>query len=746
MTILFNSMNSNPMNYLMNQSLMGENGIIINQIINLITNISFNRNDKLKSILNLFCIIPKIAIILCTKHIVNHTDKLSSLMYKTIRKLLYRKEEHVISNSDGLGSYINHILNKTGTDSWSSMRFLINNDVHTVVLYTLRLIPISANYRKLINQAKSDKNAKLNISANYRKLVPRDKTIFSKNISPNKMFPSKNYIHLTDMVNQGIKISEQLEYYQIIPILINGEPGLGKSKSLDYLAFNSKIKDIVKVDLTNYINTEIKLETILNSALPNITGHTVVMIDELDKYISSICGADESPEKVNDVLLNHVLNLIESDSTSSFCVYIIFCSNNFDTIFDYIPEDKKVHYESLKNRFLKLVFYRMDKDEFREYVYWFIKQTKLDIDVDRLINDLPDDFSITQRDLRNECLTRLYNIPDICKNIKSSPKFTIKPVEDKSIIVPEPKSNVKTIVVSNVKTTAVSNIKTAAIPNIKTAAIPNVKTTDTTTSFTTPNAVGRTSRFDPQTGLLENPVTELDLKYQASLEQKYQKSKDESIAEFGENPFPGYYWRLFYEYEFSILNKGEQQHKFLQFILNHPNCGEEHRLMKASFFYYEDIVIKMISRGISGAKTYVDIINDICDDNDIDYVLRAVTPGIIAEMKKYKTLFANDIYFLANQFVISHQILKQFDDPTTIPIIDYFNLPIMQKINNTEIAENVDKLHELLQYSYTYNHELYKIGILYEIIGKNQNNVAITPVQKQIISNFLNKIEQGKPS
>jgi hypothetical protein len=167
---MVNIMTTNLMNQLMSQSL-GENGIIINQIINMISSITFDPKNKLKFIAGVLCIVPKILVMLGAKHLVNHTDGITTLMYETIKNLLYRKKEHIIANSDGLGSCLSNIINKTGEHNWSSFKFLITNNIDIVTLYTLRLIPKSSSYYKLIEQANKDKAIKINISSVCKKVI-----------------------------------------------------------------------------------------------------------------------------------------------------------------------------------------------------------------------------------------------------------------------------------------------------------------------------------------------------------------------------------------------------------------------------------------------------------------------------------------------------------------------------------------------------------------------------------------------
>ena len=579
-------------------------------------------------------------------------------MFDYIKKLLYRKEEHIITNTSGIGRYLNNILGKTGEHVWNSPRLLVHNSCTIITLYTLRFLPKPQSYINLINQANQDKNMKVSTSANCKKLIVNSdgKMIFTP-LSPNKMFPSNNYMHLSNMINRSIDVSENLKYYQVIPILINGEPGLGKSKSLDYIAYNTKIKEIIKVDLTSFINhNKISLNTILGSAIPSaINCHTLIIIDELDKYISSVCQSDESPEKINDVLLNHVLSLIESDSIGPYNIYMIFCSNNFDTIFDYIPNDRKIHYESLKDRFLKLIFHRMDKQEFIRYIYWLADQINTQVNKEWL-EYIPEDFTITSRDLKNECLIKLYDIESICKNIRSSPLCKI--IQSRNI---------------------------------------------------SPRQIKKEDTQSPE------PIKE---------EKSYKK---EYTDMFGYNYFDEFDWCSYANFRLNASNKNHL--KLLYFVVDNKNNMSNNDLFNRCYEFPE-IVLYLFNKDKKYVLSYVDFMHQLVVLHNLTRFLETITPEIIKELKKHRTSFVYYIYLYARNLVNGVKILSEFNDPSTIPIIEWFKLPVMQKIISRD-REAITELDSLLKYSYTYNH----------IIIENEfNRIKFDEVNREILNNFLNII------
>lgn len=338
-----------------------------------------------------------------------------------IKMIFYIKEEYNISH--GLGVYLANELRKSCISSYSDFRLLITYDTKSINLYKLRLCPINPNYNRLIKKAEADKKQQVGLYATCIKFIPNGKTIDVNNIIPNKMFPSDNFINLAKLIDRNIFTSTKLGYYKPVSILINGEPGLGKTTSGDYIAHNTEIKTIRKIDLTNYINSEVPIELIFNSIIPNpLTNHTVIIIDELDKYMNVKCKSHEDAEKLNQEILNHILSLIEQECSDAYCLFILFCCNNFSTMFDFISPDDRVHYKSFESRFLKLEFKKIGKNELCRYFNWLSNQLE-EGDLSKYdFSQIPDDFTITFRDLIQYASTNLYDIDYICKNIASYTK------------------------------------------------------------------------------------------------------------------------------------------------------------------------------------------------------------------------------------------------------------------------------------------------------------------------------------
>lgn len=404
--------------------MLNENGIIMEQIIKLLSNIEFNRKDIFKSITNVLCIIPKIATIALSKYLINNLGQCGEVMLNLFKKLLYNYEE--VGAITIRGQHMINEIKKTSEKSWSDFRLLVDIKLNYISIYKMRFLPESPKYKLLMEQVDESINSKKQLYASCMKRyihVTPNKSITTeyKSFVPNKLFPSNNFKMLAKIINNSISAADKLGLYQTIPILINGEPGLGKSKSLEYLAYNANVSSIYKIDMTDYINHDISNTTIFNGLLPSsLTGNIILLIDEIDKYMSVKCKTAENPEMFNEEILNNILGLIEADKTSSVSIFLIFCSNNFHTMFSYISPQTRKHYESLEDRFAKVKFDRIYKQELFDYIGWLSEKLESPIDCGQY--NIPDDFSITFRNLTQYVTLNNFNLPLICETISSYAK------------------------------------------------------------------------------------------------------------------------------------------------------------------------------------------------------------------------------------------------------------------------------------------------------------------------------------
>lgn len=406
-------------------NVLNENGIILNQISTLVSSVKYEKNNKLGIIADIIMLIPKIIGIFITKYAVTNIDKVALCTITLLQRLFYRKEEYIINNKSSLGPYLSEILSKNPVSNWSSPLLLIDITMSKIIIHTLRLSPHNAKYKNLVREASKVKDECENMIL-CMKYINDNNTIQTRNIVSNKMFQSNNFKMLTNIINKHLSLAKATSNYQCIPLLLNGEPGLGKTQSYNHLAYYSELQSIRKIDMTHFVNSKLTLESLLNNTISSINGHTAIYIDEIDKYIALKCKNEEELEDANEEMLNTILSFIERDSLGPYSVFIIFCSNNFDTIFDKLNEESAVHYESFKDRFFQIRFNRVDKAEFIEYMKWLADCTKAEL-TQEMIDTIPNDLNVTFRKLYQHVTAKCGDIPEICKTITSDEPIKLSP-------------------------------------------------------------------------------------------------------------------------------------------------------------------------------------------------------------------------------------------------------------------------------------------------------------------------------
>jgi hypothetical protein len=251
-----------------------------------------------------------------------------------------------------------------------------------------------------------------------------------KNSVFNNLYPSKNYKLLEGMITKYFVASSLLGTSDVLGILIDGVPGLGKTKFADYACQHKLVDEIYKIDMSNFVNRQ--LTDILNVGYFSIdikSPKTIFVIDELDKYLDYRLLQDYETKKKeynkekNIVLesyaefvklnkvsyLYEILGVLERDDTK-FPIVVLFFSNNFATIFDGIDV---THHKSLYSRFMKVTFEKCDTEEIANYIDYYNKKFEntemyCNIRYDEILRRL-DDLSLTHRELHHISIEAMYN-------------------------------------------------------------------------------------------------------------------------------------------------------------------------------------------------------------------------------------------------------------------------------------------------------------------------------------------------
>lgn len=262
---------------------------------------------------------------------------------------------------------------------------------------------------------------------------------------PQQLFPSRNFQRLESVIRSEIETAKLLKSHSVFGILIDGEPGLGKSSLGDYIATTHVVQKVYRADLSiqrflNKPDVTAVFEDVFNDV--PITCSSLFIIDEMDKYLDYtiksshdklieaakqdeklsihevISFEDHSRQKRTDFLYA-VLSMLERSGINHPCI-VVFCSNNFDTIFGDLD---MTHFRSIQDRFAQFTFERMNRQDVSDYLEYHnlkFEDTRFHRpDLKTLVNKLNDDVSITARKLHQISKLASYNFERIIEDVNS---------------------------------------------------------------------------------------------------------------------------------------------------------------------------------------------------------------------------------------------------------------------------------------------------------------------------------------
>ena len=439
---------------------------VVNEIFKVVSAINCKESVK-TTLCKSFLSLPKIILFLLISHYVSNTQDLlvlfKSLAWFLIRKTVYITE--TFNNTDA-NTLEWHVCTEIKKHPISGMVFPMVFQDNGIQLVVERARFFSTAFRDVLKNAKISfekfKESKKQKKSNCMKISP---SLTFKSHNPSNLFPASNFKKLSTIITNYLRVCEITQTFSVLGILLDGETGLGKTKFMDFLAVKNIVSNIYKIDMTTLLSTN--LESILLTAYHKIDIYqsTVFVIDELDKYIDyniqhsfvdyckslenttrtssttqteNMTGATEKGSAVKvdfktyekQKRINYLyslLGILERDGLSCSCI-VIFCSNNFDTIFGNLDT---THFESLKNRFMKITFNRCDKPEFVRYLEYYynlfvgteFKWSKQDLD-DAIANTRKD-LSIPYRDLHHMTVMSEFKLPILVDSVNkwnSQPK------------------------------------------------------------------------------------------------------------------------------------------------------------------------------------------------------------------------------------------------------------------------------------------------------------------------------------
>ena len=368
----------------------------------------------------------KVVAMFVIQYYLKHTNELPGIFFSFFKAVFYKRLRLDMSTRNlplYIGRRMESVIKKDFTYNCFPLTFYNDNEYGVVeylpIVHTSFYEEIKDMAMKEFNESQKDK---FTVCQDLR----------GKEIKPKKLFPSKNYCYLDDVVSSYFKVAEMTEIYSTKGVLIDGEPGLGKTGSIEYLASLNKYGRVIKVDMTN------ELGNLFGDIIKKINQKSketlIVLFDELDKYISNFIRTDyekkrsrHDPKKGGvlstwdehvaigkEKFLFELLNLLENSYFDKGAIFI-FCSNNFDTIFDGVNPR---HFESLKKRFLPLQFHRCECEELKDYIRyyndkfvgskWHREKDMLERELDRLREDI----SIPYRDISDLNISSCYRVED----------------------------------------------------------------------------------------------------------------------------------------------------------------------------------------------------------------------------------------------------------------------------------------------------------------------------------------------
>lgn len=293
----------------------------------------------------------------------------------------------------------------------------------------------------------------------YKKLVVDESNIKYVDTKPSLLYSSQNYINLTKIIKSYTSKAKKIQSFSVLGLLIDGVEGLGKTTFLDYAVSEKIVGSVYKVDMTTMLKYDFSLLLRLMYHKIDITTDTIFMFDELDKYLDYRIKMDYEDElktinnnnkknKQSNTLdekkfyetaktnfLYDMLSILER-SGLSHPVIVIFCSNNFNTIFNNID---MTHHKSLYSRFMKVKFTPSDHTEIVNYITYYNDQfvdepDYVAIDKPTLSKLLRKDILITHRRLHHISIESQYNPFTMVELLNQEPNVVIVNKEVKNVV------------------------------------------------------------------------------------------------------------------------------------------------------------------------------------------------------------------------------------------------------------------------------------------------------------------------
>lgn len=377
-----------------------------------------------------------IGFIFMVKYYLDNDSSLTNIFFSFLRPIFYRSQTYDVSDATKFDFYIKAAFDELkNTDVYKDCGFRITKvetkDGKFTLTYSkifhktymLKLYELAQTlYQRYIDEV----NSKVSIF----KVMNEANVVVIKD----RYYPCDNYVKLSDMITLFFEVSLMTNDAKVSSFLLQGIPGLGKTSFLEYYCSLNKCNTCRYVNMASSEYLTKAIEDIFKEVFnfKTMAGPMVFMIDELDKWMYAyletaydkylregsktpeagrggrgggggghgggmdmmmdIGGSAPKEDKktfVNRFKMNMLFTILEYVKTTNIrhSVVIIFCTNNFNTMFDDIDASNRKHHEALLTNLTIVDFKQCDKTELIAYLNYFndkCKGHKIYIETDTL--------------------------------------------------------------------------------------------------------------------------------------------------------------------------------------------------------------------------------------------------------------------------------------------------------------------------------------------------------------------------
>lgn len=393
--------------------------------------------------------VPYIVLIILIHHYIGNTKDmvqgLSSLLWRLTSSAVYRTNRYSMEDARSLEYYQAEAFTNAGKTEVQS--FGIPLYIATVsqdrgsrtgsAVNVVQVQYIPWVHSKMVDQIENTGKERFDLAENGSNYYLYSADNY-RSQQYGKLFPSNNNLLLEKIVRDHVDVEWATNYFRTVGILINGMPGLGKSKSAEYIAASGIVSNVHRVDLNQKEFMTRDPDTLFKGIFRDIpvVKTSLFVIDEMDKWlveyiersyikletdalksnsrVPSTTGAtltdpvlvppkEQHVQNVKRDFMLALLSVLERNDIRNSCI-VVFCCNNFETIFDNI---EMTHYNSLKSRFMHLDFHPCDSSEIRRFYKYYNEKYQAEErtarfynpDIDRIMNNLDPKVCVTYRKL-----------------------------------------------------------------------------------------------------------------------------------------------------------------------------------------------------------------------------------------------------------------------------------------------------------------------------------------------------------